>query len=85
MADLIKAHAQSTAINENVSYIYLNNSKTRKEKLIKSIIEDRGNHPGLIAVLSALEVDNSFDIYKNKETHKLELICRTTSVPILIE
>lgn len=45
LADLIKAHAQSIAINENVSYIYLNNSKTRKEKLVKSIIEDRGNHP----------------------------------------
>jgi len=76
LADIIKSHAQSIAINENVSYIYLNNSKTRKEKLIKSIIEDRGNHPGLIAVLSALEVDNSFDIYKNKETKKLELISR---------
>jgi len=76
LADIIKAHAQSIAIKENVSYIYLNNSKTRKEKLVKSIIEDRGNHPGLIAVLSALEVDNSFDIYRNKETKKLELISR---------
>ena len=52
LADNIKEHAKSIAIKKNVSYIYLNSSKTRKEKIIKSIIKDRGNHPGLIAVLS---------------------------------
>ena len=76
LADHIKEQAKSIAITENVPYIYLNNSITRKEQFIKSMINDRGNHPGLIAVLSTLEVDNSFDIYRNKKNQKLELISR---------
>ena len=30
----------------------------KKEELIKSILKERGNHPGLIAVLSDLELCN---------------------------
>ena len=46
-------------------------AKTRKETLVKSFIEERGEHPGLVAALSALEVSGSFDIFKNRERHKL--------------
>lgn len=76
LAEDLKEHAKLLAESENVPYIYLTNSKTRKEELIKSILKERGNHPGLIAVLTSLELCNSFDVYKNKNTHKLELIAR---------
>jgi hypothetical protein len=76
LAEDLKEHAKLLAESENVPYIYLNNSKTRKEELIKSILKERGNHPGLIAVLTSLELCNSFDVHKNKSTHKLELIAR---------
>ena len=76
LADSLKAHAKSLAEQANVPYIYLNDSSTRKETLVKSLIRKRGEHPGLVAVLAALEVSPSFDIFKNKQRHKLELVQR---------
>jgi len=76
LAEILKENAKSIAEEEGVQYIYFNSSDTNKEKYVKSKIKERGSHPGLVAVISALEVDNSFDIFKNKETHKLELVQR---------
>lgn len=76
LAETIKENAKSIANEEGVQYKYINNSNFDKEKYIKSLIKERGSHPGIVAVLSSLEVDNSFDIFKNKETHKLELVAR---------
>ncbi|MFQ5675241.1 MAG: hypothetical protein ACE5G1_05030 [bacterium] len=76
LAELLKGHAQSLAEEASVPYIYLSDSKTRKETLVKSFIEERGEHPGLVAVLSDLEVASSFDVFKNRERHKLELVGR---------
>ena len=76
LAETITENAKSIANKEGVPYYYINNSKFDKEKYIKSKITERGSHPGLVAVLAALEVDNGFDIFKNKDTHKLELVQR---------
>jgi hypothetical protein len=76
LADTLKQNAKLIAKEEKAPSIYLNNSKTDKQELIKAIITERGSHPGLVAVLSALEVDNSFDIFKNKDTHELQLVAR---------
>ena len=76
LAETLKENAKSIAREEGVQYYYINHSKFDKEEYIKSILKERGSHPGLVAVLSALELDNSFDIFKNKETHKLELVAR---------
>ena len=76
LARVLKEYAKGLSDIANVPYIYLNNSKTRKEQVVKKIIKERGSHPGLVAILSGLEVCKSFDIHKNKKTHKLELVSR---------
>ena len=76
LSELLKTDAKSLAEQNNAPYIYLNNSKTRKESLVKSLIAERGEHPGLVAVLAVLEVCPGFDIFKNKESYKLELVQR---------
>ena len=76
LAELLKADAKSLAEENNAAYIYLNDAKTRKEAVVKSLIQERGEHPGLVAVLAALEVCPSFDIFKNKKGYKLELVQR---------
>jgi len=76
LAEIIKENAKSIAKKEGVQYQYVNNSQLDKEAYIKSIINDRGDHPGLVVILSGLEVDNSFDISKNKKERKLELVAR---------
>ncbi|MBU0561124.1 MAG: hypothetical protein KKG93_16330 [Bacteroidetes bacterium] len=72
----LKEQARLLSEKESVEYIYLNNSRIRKEELIRKKILKRGEHPGLVAILSCLELDNSFDIYRNKWTQKLELVSR---------
>jgi len=76
LSELLKTDAKSLAEQNNAPYIYLNNSQTRKESLVKSLITERGEQPGLVAVLATLEVCSSFDIFKNKEDYKLELVQR---------
>jgi len=76
LSNQLKEQAKTIAKEEKAEYIYQNNSRIRKEELIKKQIEKRGKQPGLIAILSCLELDNSFDIYRNKETQKLELVSR---------
>lgn len=76
LAETLKDQAKLLAEKEGAPYIYLNHSKMNKEKFIKTIINERGDHPGLVAVISVLEVDNSFDIYRNKDSKMLELISR---------
>jgi predicted transcriptional regulator len=76
LADCLKENATAIAKAENAPYIYLKESKISKEDFVKSIIKDRGCHPGLVAVLTALEVDNSYDIFKNKQIQQLELVAR---------
>jgi hypothetical protein len=76
LAQKIKDNATSIAERENVHYQYLNSSKIKKDELIKSILSKRGKHPGLVAILSALEIENSFDIYRNKDKQKLEIVPR---------
>lgn len=74
LAKKIKDHAISIAEGENAHYQYLNSPKIKKDELIKSIISQRGNYPGLVAVLTALEIENSFYVYRNKEKQKLEIV-----------
>ena len=73
LSEEIKTNAKNLAESKNAPYIYFNDSKHRNEKEIKQIISQRGEHPGLVAVITKLELDNSYDIRLNKETNKLEL------------
>lgn len=73
---LLKKSAKPIADTENAYYQYLNSPSISKEKLVKKIIKKRGTHPGLVAVLTTLEVDNSFSIHKNRIEKKLELVHR---------
>lgn len=76
LAKKIKDNAIAISQRDKVEYQYLNNSKIRKDKLVKSIIEKRGKQPGLVAILSSLEIENSFDIYRNRDKQKLQIIPR---------
>lgn len=76
LAKKIKDGAIAIAQKEEVQYQYLNNSKIRKDELVKSIIETRGNHPGLVVVLSSLEIENSFDINRNRDKQQLQIVPR---------
>lgn len=76
LAAILKEHAKIIAELEGAHYEYLDSPNISKEATVKQIIEQRGDHPGLVAVLTTLEVDNSFDIQKDNIKNKLKLVSR---------
>lgn len=79
--DALKAHAQALAADAGRPYMYLAETHTKsrgqsKEELARSIAERDGVAAGLICVLGAVEPCSSFSIFRNKETHRLELVRR---------
>lgn len=55
---------------------YLSSSATSKEDLARQIASDDGVREGLIAVLKCVEPCKTFDIHRNREEKKLELVAR---------
>ncbi len=76
LAKILKQNAEMLAEKNNAKFIYLNDSKHSNEELVKEIIKQRGEQPGLVAVITNLEVEYGFDIQGNKATNKIELKAR---------
>lgn len=63
--------------NENKRpQIYLPSSHTSKEQTALQVLKDNPVEQGLIAVISCVEPCMSYDIYKNAQTKRLELVPR---------
>jgi hypothetical protein len=62
---------------------YIASSSLRKEDHVRAIAETDGITEGLIAVLTCVEPCRSFEIYKNKNEKKLELVARNRKCKFL--
>lgn len=60
----------------NRPWIYLASSETSKEEVAREIAEKDKVEKGLIATLTCVEPCQSFDIFRDRETHKIELVVR---------
>jgi hypothetical protein len=47
--------------------------KLRKEKRVKEILEQRGEQPGVVCILSAMEPCGSYKPWHDKKSHKAYL------------
>jgi hypothetical protein len=56
--------------------VYLQSSNTRKESLVKQLLEEHPVDAGLICVLKCVEPCQTYEMFKNKETQQLELVYR---------
>jgi hypothetical protein len=56
--------------------IYVRSSQTRKESLVKEVLRENPVDTGLICVLSCVEPCMTYDMYRNREQKKLELVYR---------
>ena len=73
---ILKKSTIKKAVEENRSIIYLTSCKTRKEPIARKIVEEEKITSGLICVLKCVEPCVSYEIFKNKESKKLELKSR---------
>jgi hypothetical protein len=81
MSAAVKAHAQHAAAAAGRPYLYLGKtynrrSGTSKEDLARQIAERDGVKEGLVCILATVEMSSSFEIHKNRDTHRLEVARR---------
>lgn len=74
LRDEIRRNTERIAEKNGIEIDFIRNKNFRKEDRIKKIIEERGGHPGLVHIFSALESCPSFEPWHNKKTGKTYLV-----------
>lgn len=70
LRDQIRNNAERLAERNEVEIQFLRKSNLRKESVVQEILAERGDHPGLVAILSALEACQTYKPWHDKQTHK---------------
>jgi len=70
LRDLIIQNAQRIASEAGLEIEYIKQKNFRKEDKIAKIIKERGSHPGLVHIFSALEPCTSYKPWHDKTTHR---------------
>ena len=64
----IRDNAEQLAEVQGIKVQFIRDNKTRKEAIVSKILEQRGDGPGLVAILSALEVCPTYEARYDKKT-----------------
>jgi len=71
LREVIRTNAEKIAANAGITIEFISKSKEqRKEDIIREILTKRGNHPGLVHILSAMESCPSYRPWHDKKTGK---------------
>ena len=69
----IRAHAEGLAQESGLDIEFIRRNNFRKEERIKAIVAERGDHPGLVHIFSAMEPCPSFRPWHDKASGKTGL------------
>jgi hypothetical protein len=73
--DEIRTHAEHLAHDHGLTIEFIRRGKAfRKEDRIKTIVAQRGDHPGLVHIFSAMESCSSFKPWHDKRSGKTFLL-----------
>jgi len=70
LRDHVRDRAASLAAEAGVTIEHISKSYVRKEAVIARVLEQRGEHPGLVHILSAMEACDSYRPWHDKATGK---------------
>ena len=73
LRDRIRAGAEQLAATAGAKVEYLAKAHIRKEDVVAAVIKARGDHPGLVHVISAMEACSSYKPWHDKRTHQTYL------------
>jgi hypothetical protein len=73
LRDRIRSNAEALAERDGVTIEFLRSSKTRKEDRIQQVLAERGTHPGLVHILTAMEACPTFEPWHDKPSGKTYL------------
>lgn len=68
--ETIRANAERIAKEHGVEIEFIRKSGVRKESIISEKIEKRGDHPGIVHIISAMEACNTYKPWHDKTTGK---------------
>jgi hypothetical protein len=69
LRDQVRAAATSVAEAAGVTIEHIAKSHIRKESVVAKVLEQRGDHPGLVHVISAMEACDAYKPWHDKQTH----------------
>jgi hypothetical protein len=70
LRDRVRERAASVAAEAGVAIEHIAKSHVRKEAVVSKVLEGRGDHPGLVHVISAMEACDAYQPWHDKQTHK---------------
>lgn len=71
LREQIRSHAERVAEKHGITIEFIRNIKAfRKEDRVQAIVAERGTHPGLVHIFSAMESCSSFKPWHDKKTGK---------------
>ena len=66
----MRSRAAAVASEAGIAIEHIRNTHIRKEAVVAKVIERRGEHPGLVHVISAMEACDAYKPWHDKTTHK---------------
>jgi len=73
LRDQIRKNAEQLAESNGIKVQFLRKSSIRKEHIVRKILDERGDEPGLVCILSAMEACQSYKPWHDKTTHQTYL------------
>jgi hypothetical protein len=70
LRDQVREGAEKLAAKAGIEIEFIRKSSSRKEARIKQVLQQRGEHPGLVHILSAMEACPSYRPWHDKQTHE---------------
>ena len=68
LTDAVKANAEQLAEANGLKIDYVRKKNFRKEDRIKGVLKERGTHPGLVWIFSALEPCTTYQPWHDKQS-----------------
>ena len=70
LRDRLRERAAELAAAAGMTIEHIANSHIRKEEVVAKVLAGRGDHPGLVHVISAMEACPTYKPWHSKETHR---------------
>jgi hypothetical protein len=73
LRDRVRNAAAALAAEAGIAIEHVSKSHVRKEAIVAKVLEQRGEHPGLVHVISAMEACDAYKPWHDKQTHRTYL------------
>ena len=70
LRDQVRDRAASLAAEAGVTIEHIGKAHIRKEDVVARVLEQRGDRPGLVHILSAMEACDAYQPWHDKKTHR---------------